>query len=251
MGKKQAYGGLDYFRIVAALMVIAIHTSPLTSVNGEMDFFATRILARIAVPFFFMVSGQFVLGELFEGSSGDTGRVRRSLKKLVFLYLGVILLYLPLGVYAGHYSNLSVSGVLKMLFFDGTFYHLWYFPACILGMGIVCLGSRVLPLPVMVGISAVLYLVGLLGDSYFGLTEQIPVLASIYEKGFEISSYTRNGIFFAPLFLLLAAAVHRRKEQGMAGKTRAYLLLSLGSFAAMTAEALLLHHFGWQRNEGM
>lgn len=251
MGKKQAYGGLDYFRIVAALMVIAIHTSPLTSVNGEMDFFATRILARIAVPFFFMVSGQFVLGELFEGSSGDTGRVRRSLKKLVFLYLGVILLYLPLGVYAGHYSNLSVSGVLKMLFFDGTFYHLWYFPACILGMGIVCLGSRVLPLPVMVGISAVLYLVGLLGDSYFGLTEQIPVLASIYEKGFEISSYTRNGIFFAPLFLLLGVVVHRRKEQGMEGKTRAYLLLSLGSFAAMTAEGLLLHHLGWQRHDSM
>ena len=54
------YGGLDLFRIFAALMVIAIHTSPLASFHDSADFFLTRILARIAVPFFFMVTG-FIL----------------------------------------------------------------------------------------------------------------------------------------------------------------------------------------------
>lgn len=247
MEKKQMYGGLDYFRIFAALLVIAIHTSPLTSINGELDFFFTRILARIAVPFFFMVSGQFVLGEVFEDKTGTGRKVGRSLKKLILLYFGVILLYLPLGIYAGHYDNLSVANVLKMLFFDGTFYHLWYFPACILGMAIVWLGSRILPFSAMLGISAVLYLFGLMGDSYFGLTEQIPALASIYEKFFEISSYTRNGIFFAPLFLLLGVMMSRRKEN----KKLKALLLFMCSFAAMTIEGLLLHHMGWQRHDSM
>lgn len=248
MGKKQAYGGLDYFRIGAALMVIAIHTSPLTSVNGELDFFLTRILARVAVPFFFMVSGQFVLGGLFDDGRAVWENVGKSLKKLLLLYFGSIVLYLPLGIYAGHYENLSITEVLKMLLFDGTFYHLWYFPACISGMVVVFLGSRFLSMPVMLGISGILYVFGLLGDSWFGLTEQIPALVSVYKKLFEISSYTRNGIFFAPLFLLLGAAMGKRKTKGRRGIALSVFLLS---FAAMTAEGLLLHHLGWQRHDSM
>lgn len=248
MCKKQTYGGLDNFRMLAALLVIAIHTSPLTSINGGLDFFLTRILARIAVPFFYMVTGQFVLGGLFHGSEGAEEKIIRSLKKLGLLYLGVILLYLPLGIYAGHYQGLSISGALKMLVFDGTFYHLWYFPACILGIVIVWLGSKVLSLPAMLGVAAVLYLFGLLGDSYFGLTEQIPVLSAIYEKGFQISSYTRNGIFFAPLFLLLGAAVTKQKRKMTMS---ANLLMLAGSFAAMTAEGFILHHLNWQRHDSM
>ena len=50
---QENYGGLDLFRVAAALLVIAIHTSPLASFHESADFFLTRVLARIAVPFFF------------------------------------------------------------------------------------------------------------------------------------------------------------------------------------------------------
>lgn len=59
------YGWLDRFRLVAALLVIAIHTSPLTVFSEDADFFFTRVLARVAVPFFFMLTGHFTLGSLF------------------------------------------------------------------------------------------------------------------------------------------------------------------------------------------
>ena len=63
--KQQApAGGLDLFRLIAAFLVVAIHTSPLESVSAEADFFLTRIVARVAVPFFFMVTGQFVASGL-------------------------------------------------------------------------------------------------------------------------------------------------------------------------------------------
>lgn len=52
MKQEQSYGGLDRFRILAAVLVIAIHTSPLGSYSADADFFLTRILARVAVPFF-------------------------------------------------------------------------------------------------------------------------------------------------------------------------------------------------------
>ena len=52
MTKTKPLGSLDYFKVVAALLVVAIHTSPLTSFHAEVDFIFTRIMARMAVPFF-------------------------------------------------------------------------------------------------------------------------------------------------------------------------------------------------------
>ena len=51
---------LDVCRLAAALLVITIHTAPLSDVNAEADFFLTRVLARVAVPYFFMLTGYFL-----------------------------------------------------------------------------------------------------------------------------------------------------------------------------------------------
>ena len=54
-------GGLDWFRLPAALLVVANHTSPLLAFSPEADHVLTQILARVAVPFFLTVSGYFLL----------------------------------------------------------------------------------------------------------------------------------------------------------------------------------------------
>ena len=157
MQKQKNYVWFDRFRLIAALLVIAIHTSPLASFSGEGDFFFTRVLARIAVPFFLMVTGFFF--------PSDPGQLWKSLKKLCLLYGGSILLYLPLGLYAGHYRALYFTDALRMLLFDGSFYHLWYFPAAITGMLLIFALKRVLKLRWVCVISVVLYVIGLFGDS--------------------------------------------------------------------------------------
>lgn len=286
MKTQKNYGWLDRFRLITALLVIAIHTSPLISFSMNADFFFTRVLARVAVPFFFMVTGHFTLSALF--FSDDTGHscppqlqrasawhaVKRCILKLSLLYGAAILLYLPLGIYAGHYRGLSITEAMRMLIFDGTFYHLWYFPACILGVLIVSLLSRFCSLRTATVISSLLYAAGLLGDSYFGLTAKIPFLNSVYEVMFHFFSYTRNGLFLAPLFLLLGICTgnfssltesryeERAAEAGSAtlrhknGKDlllrplpcATFLAVSLG---AMTAEAFLLRSFSLQRHDSM
>ena len=45
---RAGYPGLDRFRLAAALLVAAIHTSPLLSLNGTADFLLTRVAARVA-----------------------------------------------------------------------------------------------------------------------------------------------------------------------------------------------------------
>lgn len=260
MRTKPNYGWLDRFRIIAALAVIAIHTSPLDTFHEGADFFLTRVLARIAVPFFFMVTGHFVVaGFLPSGKAAPSTksmvRFRKFLAKTSMLYLFCIILYLPVGIYAGHYEDISVGVLLRMLFFDGTFYHLWYFPACIMGVALVYLLSRFLSLGAMTAVSAVLYAIGLLGDSYYGLVEKVPALEAFYGFLFQISSYTRNGLFLAPLFLVLGAwmAGAAQGQGGRALSEKRLFLCSLFalSFALMTGEAFLLRHFQFQRHDSM
>ena len=81
MADTKPLGSLDYFKIIAALLVIAIHTSPLTSFNVEADFVLTRIIARTAVPFFLMVTGYFLLPQYIWGKSMDYRPLFRFIQK--------------------------------------------------------------------------------------------------------------------------------------------------------------------------
>ena len=107
--------------------------------------------------------------------------------------------------------HFRLGSALRLLLFDGTFYHLWYFPACLLGLCLVYLMSRKLSLRNSLAIALFLYLIGLMGDSYYGLARSIPVLDAFYQGGFQVFSYTRNGLFFAPIFLILGAWLSQKK----------------------------------------
>lgn len=49
---KVRHQGIDLFRIIAALMVVAIHTFPFNSLSPFLDEMITLTLFRVAVPFF-------------------------------------------------------------------------------------------------------------------------------------------------------------------------------------------------------
>lgn len=140
---------LDLFRLAAVMLVVANHTSPLVSVSPLWDFWFTRVLARVAVPFFLMVSGYFLAKDQWR-------RTGVFLKKTCLLYGAAVLLYLPLNWYNGGYGP---AEWVKKLLLDGTFYHLWYFPGVILGVlvarGLLRLGSRT-----ALTAAGLLYLVG-------------------------------------------------------------------------------------------
>ena len=57
MKTARTLSGIEYFRLAAAFLVVAIHCSPLTTYSETADFILTRAMARVAVPFFFMVTG--------------------------------------------------------------------------------------------------------------------------------------------------------------------------------------------------
>lgn len=204
------YAGVDYFRIVAAVMVIAIHTAPFSGISKDFDFLLTYCAGRVAVPFFFMTTGYFVLGSWRKNGNNAGSKVIRFIKKTLFLYAVSIVLYLPINFYSGELPG-SAGEFIRMLIFDGTFYHLWYFPAVIIGCFAVMMLLKKFPARTVLVITILLYLIGAGGDSYYGIAARIPALEHMYDVIFTVSSYTRNGIFYAPIFLLMGRMLRERK----------------------------------------
>ena len=230
------FPALDGFRLAAAVLVVTIHTSPLASVSPLGDFWLTRVLARLAVPFFLMVSGYFLAKNAWRG-------LGKFWKRTALVYGAAVLLYLPLNLYAG----VSPARWLRGLVWEGTFYHLWYFPALLWGV-LIAWGISRLGMHAGLALAGVLYLAGLGGDSYFGLADRLPALHGFYGGVFALTEYTRNGLFYAPLFLLLGAALAGcRRQPSVRGAAAGFA----AGFAAMTAEALWLHGLGVQRHDSM
>ena len=89
------YIGIDIFRVIAAIFIIAIHTSPFCSYNAWADFILTRVIARIAVPFFFMTSGFFLISRY----QYSTKKLKIFVKKTASIYSVAIVLYIPINIY--------------------------------------------------------------------------------------------------------------------------------------------------------
>ncbi len=235
MTENEKSGMFDLFRLIAAILVISIHTSPLETINPYADIFLTRIIARTAVPFFFMVTGFYTNFE----------QPKKALLKLTKMYLAVTLLYLPFSIYSGYFSGFSLGKALKMLIFDGYYYHLWYFPACITGILLVHFLEKLSAKKAFV-IAIILYIIGIFGDSYYGIT--IVPLKIFYNILFGIFSYTRNGLFFAPIFLLMGSKL---KKANMKFDSKKVAVAVEIFFVIMTAEAFLLKGFNIPRHDSM
>lgn len=216
----EEYRGLDYFRYVAAAIVIAIHVMPFSSFCGEMDTVAVRIAGRVAVPFFIMITGYFVFGLCISG-------VYSTIKKLAAIYLTAIIIYLPLNIYSE--NNI----LIKSLLFDGTMYHLWYFPGMIIGIALVWAGLKYAGIKGTAVAAFALYVIGMLGDSYRGVI-QMGDMQNIF-------TYTRNGIFYVPIFLVMGAVAKEKKRNGLV--CLLYIL--------MIIEGILVHSFANPRHDSM
>jgi len=245
MNNSKTYRGIDYFRFIAALLIIAIHTSPLSSYSETGDFILTRIIARVAVPFFFMTSGFFLISRY--QYNGD--KLLSFVKKTALIYGVSILIYIPLNIYSGYFrmDNL-LPNMIKDIVFDGTVYHLWYLPASIIGAILSFYIVKKFGYGKALIITAVLYVIGLFGDSYYGVLEQIPLLKGIYNSIFEVSNYTRNGLFFAPIFFVFGGMITDKSIRLSLERS----LIGFGvSFLAMFGEGMLLHTFNLQRHDSM
>ncbi|GKU78300.1 acyltransferase [Paenibacillus sp. L3-i20] len=268
MVSKSNYSGLDWLKFVAALFVVANHTGPLLIFNDYSNFLISGLLSRLAVPIFFMTSGFFFFRKLTGERVEDNKRLLVYLRKIGLLYAIAILLYIPLNVYKGDFSEgLTVYVLIKAILFDGTFYHLWYLPALMIGLIIVYYLHKKLSMKTLLVAGTLIYVVGLLGDSYYGITKEIGLLHFIYESMFYLFDYTRNGLFYAPIYLIMGAWAAKRvisstqsypikrsqrikqSKQRIKPLTSAYLFFLF--LVLMFAEGMILQAIEFTRHDSM
>lgn len=248
-------GGTDWLKFMAAMLVIANHTSPLASISPQADFWVAGLISRVAVPIFFIGSGFFLFRKFADDASANRSAVVRYTNKIALLYGLSILIYLPLNVYKGDFAKGFDPGTfLRDIVLDGTFYHLWFFPALWIGIWLIYFLSR-LPSTAWAWTAAIaLYAFGLLGDSYYGFAANALHLKPAYDALYAGMDYTRNGLFFAPLPILAGAALARRGLPKSASSRSAGIRLGPAAIIALlllTAEGEWLRSLDLPRHDSM
>lgn len=166
---------IDVMKFICAILVVIIHAPPFISYNETANFIIVEIIARIAVPFFFVCAGYF----FFYKIPFKNGRMERSINlkpltkytgHLIRIYLFWTIFYLlwwiPLWYKGGNLTLANMKGYILSIFISGSYYHLWYVVALIYGMWFTFLLLKYLKEKLVFVIAVVFYLIGTFQYSY-------------------------------------------------------------------------------------
>ncbi len=197
----------DILKLICAVLVVAIHVNPFNDVNWYLSHGLGNGISRIAVPFFFVASGYFC----FRKTSFDTFDFKVAWKyslRILTLYFIWVAIYSPMIVYKiSTYDSGLIRGLLaaaKEIVFGYS--HLWYMPATAFAVLVVAFAlKKRISVGKILAAGFLLYIVGLLGDSYFGLLNGVPILKKLMQLILAFFGTTRNGLFEGVLFIGIGA----------------------------------------------
>jgi hypothetical protein len=214
---KENNNTIDIVKLICAVLVVSIHTQPLISFNRTGNFIMEEIIARMAVPFFFICSGYF----LFNKVNINNGRMDRGFSNLnifkkvvvhliniyVFWTLFYLAWWIPFWYHGGFLTLANLKGYLLSFLINGSYYHLWYVVSLIYGLGFTYLIFRVLPIRLVIITGVIFYLIGTFSYSYtwiFSNNYLITHFIKLYDSFESISlgifrafPYITIGFFFS------------------------------------------------------
>lgn len=223
---KERYYQVDVMRFVCAILVISIHTSALYSFGDVPGKVLSLGIARIAVPFFFIASGYF----FYERFSNE-GYLKAYIIRILKYYLISTVVYTVILFSFIKSRNSNIWDLVKNLLFNGVSPSLWFFPALIFSISVLYLFLKKNWIKPLVIVSLVLYALGLIGDSYYGLVVGTP-LEKLVEMYSAIFVNTRNGLCFGLPFLILGVLINKHDMKNKLKHLKALTLFSAVIFAS-------------------
>ena len=112
--KRVVFSDLDVVKFFMAFLVVEIHTRPF----GASSF--VQGIDCIAVPFFFIASAFLCfrgldVGQFSDGESGACFRVRKTIKKLLMLYITWTVIYIPVSLFGYALNGLGPTAIFVSL----------------------------------------------------------------------------------------------------------------------------------------
>lgn len=232
----QRNNSLDIVRLICAMLVIAVHTRPFLLMQDYMDG-GVQILVRIAVPFFFCTTGYFLKESV--SKTGITA-ILHTIKKIFFMYLKWSAIYFAV-IFLQNPALISVSSIKWMVldfFVNGSYYHLWYMAALLWCLAALYLMCRLNMGKILGGGTAVLYLLGLFGTSYYLVGSQIPVLSSLFDSSYF--TIIRRIWFMGFPFVALGWLISEKKNRLLNIPLSRITIAALVTFVLFALEILIV-----------
>lgn len=209
------YNGIDLFKFIMAIFVVAIHTQPLINCTNRILLKIYSSIVSCAVPYFFLSSGFLLAKKMSDGfdKESDLKCITLFIRKNVKLYVLWTLLYMPLTFYgyvvSGDSFVFCVAHFFRGLFLTGTHYNshmLWYLLATIYaGLAIRKLLINRYSILRIVAVGAVLFVVATIMDSFMEYdAESIRSVQLLIKALFGGRGRLLAGLFYISLGMLLA-----------------------------------------------
>lgn len=204
---------IDAFRLVAACLVVAIHTEPFLDQNRLLGYFCSQVITRIAVPFFFCTSGYY----FYERIKKNIDNARKYIYRIAKVYLKWSIIYVLFDVIY-YKSNIDVGQLGYKFFIEGTAYHFWYFVALIYSAAVISIIVRNGRFKEFAYCSVVLYLLGVFLSAYSGFVSDSVQLKSITEHRLYLP--ISRFLFMAIPFFTLGGWLYEHGEEFGAAWTK-------------------------------
>ena len=227
------YCAIDFAKLFFAIAIVTLHVSQENAVFRALS----QYIARFGVPFFLTVSGFFLYAKL-ERQQGDKTVIRSWLLRLAKLFGIWLLIYSPIVVLKpliGKHDAAGVVGLVQEIVFKAPAY-LWYLPALMLAGVLLYAFRGKLKLFLIVG--AILFVIGACGNTYIRILD----IEECWTGYFNVFLTTRNGLFFAPVFVGIGAVLYKYREK----RCRQSYLIAFAVCAAVVyaIEAMLVWNSG-------
>lgn len=229
------YFWLDITKFVLCFLVIAIHIGPFTSYSKGLNYFFVEVLARIAVPFFFVSSG-FLLYVRNKG-------IKSYCLNMFRMYVVWTIIYLPL--YFFKFSDLTLGARIKSFLIYGTYTHLWFLLACSVAPVVCLVVETIFGCKMKYVVLLFLFVVGACSQTYYWLAVRLD-FANIIDVLRSAFLSLSNGVFFAPIFFALGKTIADLESNRKTNKYSLKTIVSLTvlCFVLLICEAYLCWKMG-------
>lgn len=238
---------VDVFKFICSILVVIIHVSPFKNSPWQIGFIFENVIARLAVPFFFVCNGYFVFRKI-DYNNIDFNKIKYTILKMIRLYFLWSIIYIP--YFIDKYINSQNNEVNKFLkfFIDflilGTTSHLWYLFAVCISFGIIYIFLRKkITIKYIFIFSLIFYMLGLVIDAYY----EIPNIFSSSQIDFDLFiilnnnfPFSRNGLFFALVFVCIGILL---AWYPIKLSTQKSLIFLIGSLFLYSLEIVLMIYF--------
>ena len=234
----RTFNSIDIAKLVASLLVVAIHTGPVTGLGYTL---LIDWLARMAVPFFFVVSAFF-----FFGKGVGTRKLLHYERRMALLYIFWLVVELPMVVersFTQHPGDIGwdMAIFMRNLVLNSTFRGSWFIMALMIGVAAVFYLSRYLRTWVILLLGLVVYIpITTCTNYYYYFPQQVQ---QAIDWHLQVFGWLHNSFLPAFIFIALGKLIANHQREIMAWRKLEVNLALVACLAASAIEVLSHDHY--------